>query len=148
MPAPSTPSMQCRHVQRPSPLRRSQAAVVAGVVTPPCRRRCSGKVTQDLFIPRTCKLANAGKCAAHRATAVEDPFPVDKFDHNMNVIHMLAKKDIDGPLYEAYQCLLADVELQKDFVTYIYKSLLSLNILSNVLFLGCLCSEWYLHWAH
>lgn len=117
-PAPLTPSTQRRRVQRPSPLRNSRAAVVAGVVTP-TRRRRSGKVTQDLFTPRTRTLANAGKRAARRAAAVEDAFPVDRFDHNMNVIHVLAKKDMDGPLYQSYQRLLADVELQKYFVTYV-----------------------------
>lgn len=111
--------MQRRRVQRPSPLRRGQAAVVAGVVTPPRRRRRSGKVTQDLFTPRTRKLANAGKRAARRAATIEDAFPVDRFNHNMNVVHDLAKKDRDGPLYEAYQRLLPDAELQKDFVTYV-----------------------------
>lgn len=110
--------MQHRHVQRPSPLRSRRSTAVAGVVTP-TRRHWSGKVTQDLFTPRMRKLANAAKHEARRAAAVEDAFPVDRFDHNMNVVHTLAKKDIKGPMYEPYQCLLTDVELQKDFVTYV-----------------------------
>lgn len=117
-----TPSRQRIRLQRPSPLRSRRATVVTGVVTP-TRRRRSGKVTQDLFTPRTRKLANAGKRAARRAAAVEDAFPVDRFEFNMNVMHTLAKKDVDGPLYEPYQRLLEDVELQKDIVTYVSLSL-------------------------
>lgn len=80
------------------------------------------------------KLANAAKRAARRAAAVEEAFPVDKHDHNMGVIQKLAVTDMDGPFYEAYTRLLADVELQKDIVTFV----------SLAFFIGSLLTSFYL----
>lgn len=97
---------------------QARNAVVTRVVTP-IRRRRSGKVTQGIFTPRTRTLANAAKRGARRAAAIVDAFPVDKHTHNMMVVKDVATKDMDGPLYEAYQRLLADVELQKEVVTYV-----------------------------
>ncbi|KAE9390718.1 hypothetical protein BT96DRAFT_1001994 [Gymnopus androsaceus JB14] len=118
-PAPSTPSKKAPQLRHPfSSPSRARNAVVASHVTPLCCCR-SGKVTEARFTPRTLNLANKGKRAARRVTVVEDAFAVDKHAHNMSIIQKLAIEDTDGPLYEAYTRLLADVEKQKDVVTFL-----------------------------
>lgn len=151
---PSTPSRRgsCLQHLYSSPS-RARNAVAAGHVTP-LRRHRSGKVTEARFAPRTLVHANKGKCAARRATVVEDAFAVDKHAHNMAIIQKVAVEYIDGPLYEAYTRLLTDVEKQKDIVTFVcfFFGIFSLMwftfLKKNCLMLGFLCSWWGPHRSH
>lgn len=84
----------------------------------PTRRRRSGKITQDMFTPRTLRPANAAKRYARRAAAVENPFPMDKHQFNMAVIRRFAILH-ENEFFETYERLLLTPEVAKDVTIFV-----------------------------
>ncbi|KAE9390995.1 hypothetical protein BT96DRAFT_1001750 [Gymnopus androsaceus JB14] len=123
-PVPSTPSKkmtasQClrqRLALNISPSHSKSSGVGSPAAT---RRRRSSKITNDHFTPRTLSLALAGKKSAHCETTTVDAFPGDKHKFFLGILHKLATTEKDGPLYQAYGRVLANMDLQKDLVLFL-----------------------------
>ncbi|KAE9392699.1 hypothetical protein BT96DRAFT_944429 [Gymnopus androsaceus JB14] len=123
-PVPSTPSKKMTALQRLrqrlalniSPSRSKSSGVGSPAAT---RRRRSSKITNDHFTPRTLSLALAGKKSARCETTMVDAFPGDKHKFFLGILHKLATTEKDGPLYQAYGCVLANMDLQKDLVLFL-----------------------------
>lgn len=104
----------------------SATTAVSPIVAARCR--CSGKVVNANFTPRTLRLAVAGKRAARCATTVEDAFPADKQGFMMEILKQIASQDSDGSLKEAFLHALTNMDVQRDLCCMVCVVLLTLFV--------------------